>query len=177
MTAQSGQSTNSIDHSVFIFQLLIVILVIVVTAAAASASAAAAAVVVVASALPCLHRPQFRLVFFNSWSSILYSCDTDFHQHQPHPGLAPGVHNVLFSFFSYLSSFVSPFSLCCVCVCVFVCASFPATITSVVSAHCCRRCYRSLKEASHTSSRRTRHGSFTSIWRTASSSHRTAALP
>ena len=117
MTAQSGQSTNSIDHSVFIFQLLIVILVIVVTAAAA---AAAAVVVVVASALPCLHRPQFRLVFFTSWSSILYSCDTDFHQHQPHPGLAPGVHNVLFSFFSYLSSFVSPFSLCCVCVCVCV---------------------------------------------------------
>ena len=164
MTAQSGQTTNSIDHSVFIFQLLIIILVIVVTAAASAA-------VVVASALPCLHRPQFRLVFFTSWSSILYSCDTDFHQHQPHPGLAPGVHNVLFRSFSYLSSFVSPFSLCCVC------AYFPATITGVVSAHCCRRCYRSLKEASHTSSRRTRHGSFTSIWRTASSSHRTAALP
>ena len=124
----------------------------------------------------CIGR-NFDLSFFTSWSSILYSCDTDFHQHQPHPGLAPGVHNVLFSFYSYLSSFVSPFSLCCVCVCVCVCVSFPATVIGVVSAHCCRRCYRSLKEASHTSSRRTRHGSFASIWRTASSSHRTAALP
>jgi len=51
-----------------------------------------------------------------------------------HPGLAPGVDNVLFSLYSYLSSFVSPFSLCggCVCVCVCVRLFLPLSLVSSV---------------------------------------------
>ena len=169
MTAQSGQSTNSIDHSVFIFQLLIVILVIVVTAAASAA-------VVVASALPCLHRPQFQLFFFPSGARS-YTLATRTSTNTNHIQDSLPVCTTFFSASFHTSLLSFHLSHCVVCVCVCVCVSFPATVIGVVSAHCCRRCYRSLKEASHTSSRRTRHGSFTSIWRTASSSHRTAALP
>ena len=115
MTAQSGQSTNSIDHSVFIFQLLIVILVIVVTAAAA---AAAAVVVVVASALPCLHRPQFRLVFFTSWSSI-YTLATRTSTNTSHTQDSLPVCTTFFSDPFHISLLSFHLSHCVVCVRIF----------------------------------------------------------
>ena len=115
MTAQSGQSTNSIDHSVFIFQLLIVILVIVVTAAAA---AAAAVVVVVASALPCLHRPQFQLFFFPSGARS-YTLATRTSTNTSHTQDSLPVCTTFFSASFHTSLLSFHLSHCVVCVRIF----------------------------------------------------------
>ena len=111
MTAQSGQSTNSIDHSVFIFQLLIVILVIVVTAAASAA-------VVVASALPCLHRPQFQLFFFPSGARS-YTLATRTSTNTSHTQDSLPVCTTFFSDPFHISLLSFHLSHCVVCVRIF----------------------------------------------------------
>lgn len=118
MTAQSGQSTNSIDHSVFIFQLLIVILVIVVTAAASAAFAAASAAVVVASALPCLHRPQFQLFFFPSGARS-YTLATRTSTNTSHTQDSLPVCTTFFSASFHTSLLSFHLSHCVVCVRIF----------------------------------------------------------